>query len=215
MRTIIFGMIFVIMLAFNIATVAFTSVAFLVSTAYETVTGAASVAGSLRRNLGAEKAKVASMSNLVDELKKPRTVTYRGQKKLISEAVEDTATRVSRRTTAAAARNAGGVLAEVVPIAGVAAIVGITAWDLKDSCATLKDLHELEVAFDPSLAADPEVTEVCGLEVPSKEEIVKAVRAAPAGAWEALKSSPGYAWEGTKAGAEHLRGWVGWGDEEE
>lgn len=215
MRTIIFGMIFVIMLAFNIATVAVTSVAFLVSTAYETVTGAASVAGSLRRNLGAEKAKVASMRNLIDDLKKPRKVTYRGQKKLPSEAVEDTARLISRRTAVAAARNAGGVLTEVVPIAGVAAIVGITVWDLKDSCDTLRDLHELEITFDPSLATDLEVTEVCGLEVPSKEEIAKAVRAAPAGAWEALKSSPGYAWEGTKAGAEHLRGWVGWVDEEE
>ncbi len=47
---------------------------------------------------------------------------------------------------------------------------------------TEEDMHALEVAFNPDAANDPTVTEVCGLRVPTKEEI-----------WAAIKASPGAA----------------------
>ncbi len=203
-------------LALNVATVAFSSVAALVSVAYETVTGAASVIGAKDRkaagladDLAAREARITQLQDEVvagqrrvtglsddlarqeaklAELRKGKIVKYRGQERLLSEAVEDTTTRVSKRTAAGAARNAGSVAAEAIPFVGVAVIVGVTAWDLKDSCDTIRDLHELELAFNPGLGADPEATEVCGMTVPTKEEI-----------WQTVKSSPGKAWAAASA----------------
>ena len=51
----------------------------------------------------------------------------------------------------------------------------------------MRDMHTLEVAFNPKAANDPSVDEVCGLRVPTKEEV-----------WEQIKASPGAAWEATK-----------------
>jgi hypothetical protein len=76
---------------------------------------------------------------------------------------------------------------ESIPVIGVGVVVAATAWELKDACDTMKDLHELEVALDPAKAKDASVQEVCGLRVPSKEEI-----------WEKVKSSPGAAWQMAK-----------------
>jgi hypothetical protein len=88
------------------------------------------------------------------------------------------------------------VVAEAIPLAGVAVIVGVTAWDLNDSCETMKDLHELDVAFNPNAAFDTSATEVCGLEVPTKEEV-----------WQMAKSSPGKAWASAKLYAPDLPEW--------
>lgn len=200
-KTLIFGILLTASLSLNIATVAFSSVAMLVSSAYEAVTGAASVAGSLRRDVDAKTNKIATLADELDlknrqiaslsdevvSLKQARKVTYRGQTRLLSEAVEDTTHRVSRRMAAGATRNAGSVVAEAIPIAGIAVIIGVTAWDIKDSCDTMKDLHELDLAFNPSAALDPEATEVCGMQVPTKDEV-----------WQAVRSSPGKAWNGAK-----------------
>jgi len=243
MRVLVFGISLVALLSLNLATVAFSSVALLVSGAYETLTGATAVVGSLRRDLDHKSKTVATMadeldisnqrvrglqldldqkttmvasmtddlevrnqhikglskaltikskevSNLTGEvakLKQSSTVTYRGQQKLLSEAVKDFSARVSRRTATSAARNAGSVVAEAIPFAGIAAIVGVTAWDLNDSCETMKDLHELNVAFNPDLALAPDIKEVCGLEVPSSEEV-----------WQMAKRSPRAGWENAK-----------------
>ena len=209
-RTLILVTFVTMSLALNVATVAFSSIAMLVSGAYEAVTGATSVTGVLRRDVDTKSKKIASMSDdlklknkrigsLTDELatfKQSKTVSYRGQRRLIGEAVEDTTARLSRRTATAATRSAGSVVAEAIPFAGIAVIVGVTAWELKDSCATMNDLHQLNVAFNPDAARDPEVTEVCGLEVPSKDKV-----------WQSVKSSPGKAWETAKAHVPDLPEW--------
>lgn len=245
-RAVVLGGLCAISLSLNVATVAFNSVAVLVSGAYEAVTGAASVVGGLRRDadnktkriasmsddLGAKDRRIASMSDdlaskdrrivtltddlaskdrriaslsedvarrnkqvagLTDEvtgLRQAKTVTYRKKPWLVGEAVQDTTNRVSRRIATAAARSAGSVAAEAIPVAGVAVILGVTAWELKDACATMKDLRELDLAFNPDTALDPEVSEVCGRTVPSGEEV-----------WQTVKASPGKAWASAR---EHL-----------
>jgi hypothetical protein len=191
-RTLVLVAVLAGSVVMNVATVAFSSVAMLVSGAYEAVTGVASVLGAKDRkitnlsdDLVRKEAKIVSLSDEVVTLKAPKTVTYRGQKRLLAEAVEDTAGRVSRRTAAGAARNAGSVVAEAIPVAGVAVVLGVTAWDIKDSCDTMKDLHELELAFNPATSPDPEASEVCGLTVPTKGEVWAAVKASPGKAWDA------------------------------
>lgn len=118
-----------------------------------------------------------------------RTVNYRGQKKRLADAVSDTSQRIAKRTAKGAARNVGSVLGEAVPVAGIAVVVGATAWELSDACETMKDLQALELATDPHATTDPEVMEVCGMETPTKEEVWSAVKASPAAAWESAKGA--------------------------
>lgn len=197
-KTLVFALLLVVSLSLNIATVAIGSVAMMVSGVFEAVTGAASVVGGLRRDDAQKSARIASLSREIDAkdlklarmsdevatLRKPRTVSYRGQQRLLGEAVSDTSTRVSRRMATAAARNAGSVAAEAIPIAGIAVIVAVTAWDIHDSCETMKDLHALDLAFNPQADRDPEITEVCGMTVPTRDEVWAAVRSSPGAAWD-------------------------------
>lgn len=55
--------------------------------------------------------------------------------------------RLATRSLANATRNLSSIAAEAVPIAGVAVVIGVTAWDLHDACETLKDINELNTAF--------------------------------------------------------------------
>lgn len=118
---------------------------------------------------------------------KPKAVTYRGKKKLLGEAVSDTTHRISRRTAAGASRNIASTFGEAVPMIGIAVVVGATVWEVKDACDTMKDLHELEVSLDPSKANDASVKEVCGMAVPSKQELIAMVKASPGKAWQKTK----------------------------
>lgn len=168
----IVSLAFVALFALNIATVTVPAVA----------AGVASTVGT-----------VLGSTALLPEF---RTVSYRGQKKRITAAVADTTKRISTRTAKGAARNVGSIAGEAIPVAGIAVVVGVTAWELKDACETMKDLRALELATNPNATEDPSVAEVCGLEVPSKEQ-----------AWEAVKASPGQAWEKAKAYVPDLPEW--------
>lgn len=116
-----------------------------------------------------------------------RKVNYRGQARHAREAVKDTSGRLARRVTLASSRNVASVFAEALPFVGVGVIVGATVWELKDSCEMMNDLHELDVAFNPESAIDG--TEVCGMGVPTQDEIWKKINESPEDAWEAAKAS--------------------------
>ena len=50
-------------------------------------------------------------------------------------------------------------------------IVTATAMELHDACVIMQDLHELDIAFDPTMAFPTEAQEVCGLKVPTRQEL--------------------------------------------
>lgn len=104
------------------------------------------------------------------------------------EAIGTVTDRISRRTARSASREVGSMVGEAIPYAGVAIIVGATTLELKDLCDTMKDMQELKEIFDPAAAPDENVTMVCAMKVPTKEEI-----------WTMVKAAPGDAWEGVKA----------------
>ena len=87
--------------------------------------------------------------------------------------------RISRRTVTGTARNLSMMYGEAVPYIGVAVIIGATAWDLKDACETLEDLHHLEKSFNAEETINEDVNEVCGQKTPTQEEV-----------WSAVKNSP-------------------------
>jgi hypothetical protein len=76
---------------------------------------------------------------------------------------------------------------EAIPWLGTAVIVGVTALELHDLCATIKDMTELKKAFDPTLTSSEEELEVCAITVPPKDVILAAVKASPHKAWEKAK----------------------------
>ncbi len=171
-------------LVLNIATVAVGSVASAVSSVFEAVTGLASVAGNLDRDLKVERAKVVGKEEQVKVRDKRLAAERVRVKKAEGQVAKLTSTlatqqkvvarvsrKVTKRTAAGATRNVAATFGESIPVIGVGVVVAATAWELKDACDTMKDLHELEVALDPTKANDASVQEVCGLRVPSKEEI--------------------------------------------
>lgn len=200
-RRLLLAGVIIGLLALNIATVAFSSVTTLVAGAYEVVTGATSVTSSMKQNLDRQSKRVnslarevsqknkriASLSNEIRALQKGALITYRGKSRKLSDVVANTAKRVSRRTTGMAARNASSVVASGIPMLGIAVVVGVTAADLSDSCANIKDLKELERSLKPEPNTDSDLSEVCGLTVPNKDDV-----------WAAVKSSPGKSWEAAK-----------------
>lgn len=151
------------LLALNVATVTVPAVASLVASAVASVLG---------------------QTALIPEF---RPVYYRGKAMSLAEAAADTAQRVSSRIASGAARSARSVLAESIPIAGIAVVVGSTTWHLKDACESMQDLRALEVAANATASEDPKIAEVCGMQVPTKEMV-----------WEIMKESPSQAWDVAK-----------------
>lgn len=135
----------------------------------------------LKRQVEVEKRRAASLDA---DLVKARTVTIRGQKRPIASVVGETSERIAKRTATGASRNVAATFGEAVPLYGIGVVIAATAWELRDACETMKDLHDLDVAFNPEKAKSPDITEVCGLKVPTKEEL-----------WQMVKSSPGKAVE--------------------
>lgn len=138
----------------------------------------------LKREIGDSRKRVRALTNdnraLRGDLADTR-VTYRGKDQLAKNAVGDTSQRLAKRVTIASSRNVATVFAEALPVVGIGVIVGATAWELRDSCAMMKDLRELDVAFNPDNAIDGD--EVCGMDVPDRAQVWQSVRESPAEAW--------------------------------
>lgn len=116
-------------------------------------------------------------------MKRSKRVLFEGTEIALPEAVSKVTNRVKSRTAKLATADVGATFGQSIPWIGVAVVVAATGYDLKTSCDTMRDMHALDVAFNPDLANDPSVDEVCGLKVPTKEEI-----------WAKVKASPGEAW---------------------
>ena len=64
------------------------------------------------------------------------------------------------RATASAQRNIAAMPLEAVPIAGVATVLTVTAWEIADLCQIVIHVDELSTLYDPETTSD-EVTELC------------------------------------------------------
>ena len=49
----------------------------------------------------------------------------------------------------------------------------------------MKDMRDIEVAVNPGAAVDPDVDRVCGMKVPTEDEIWAAIKASPEIVWQA------------------------------
>lgn len=83
--------------------------------------------------------------------------------------------RIARRTARNATMNLSSVVGESVPYLGAGVIVAVTAADLKDGCDTLTDIDEMLSIIDAEAQNDM-TSHVCGMQVPSVEEVMLNVR---------------------------------------
>ena len=80
-----------------------------------------------------------------------------------SDTVKKVSTRIGHRAVANAAKNFYSLAEEIIPVVGVAVIVGLTVSDIYDDCQILKDLNALSNAFG---LENEDETNVCGIKVP-------------------------------------------------
>jgi hypothetical protein len=79
---------------------------------------------------------------------------------------------IRTRFAKAAFRDRAAIPAEAIPYLGIGVILGVAAWDLYDSCQTMKDINELLVR----LGEGEEAADFCGMKMPTKAEVVESVR---------------------------------------
>lgn len=118
-----------------------------------------------------------------------QSVMFRGKSRPLREVVEETTQSVARRTTKVAAANFGSMAGEGIPFWGIAVIVASTAYEINGACETMKDMRDLRTALSFGSATDAEVSQVCGMSIPTKEELWQAIKASPGAAWSAAKEN--------------------------
>ena len=142
----------------------------------------ADISGDLVIERNIKRALKVTMRNLSRGM-----VSFKGKKVAVQKAVEVTANKIGKRSLKSATRNVSSMPGEAIPWLGTAVIVGVTALELYDLCATLKDMTELKRAFDPTLSSSEEELEVCAIKVPPKDVIFAAVKESPQKAWAQAK----------------------------
>lgn len=105
--------------------------------------------------------------------------------------------RVRTRTQRTAIANIASAGGEALPFVGIGVIAGATVYEVKMSCDNMHDLYEMQVAIDPTQASIEGRDMVCGLQVPTKNEL-----------WQSIKTAPGAAWDGAVDAAEGTADWA-------
>lgn len=120
-----------------------------------------------------------------------RRVTYRGEPRAVGDIVSETAHLIRSRAAAVATRNIDAMPGEAVPVFGIAVITAATTRDIAEACEMMGDLHEMTLALDPAATVPPEETEVCGLQVPTPQEVWARVQRNPEDVWAAMDDMHG------------------------
>lgn len=92
-----------------------------------------------------------------------------------------------------AASNVGATLGESIPFVGIGVIVAGTTYEMYESCEAMDEMTTLLEELDPLRTPDDgnSHAEMCGLDIPSKEEIWATIRTSPSAAWSATQSAVG------------------------
>ncbi len=137
-------------------------------------------------------------------------VDYQGRTIPVSEAVTEATARLSARVEAEAKRRAAIAPGAALPFWGIPIIASGTAQDIVDDCAQLRDLHGLDVAFNPNSKLDD--GGVCKIAAPDAKALWSGVQTDAAGIWgrmqEIFSNLPALAlpdwWQTTMSEADSL-----------
>ena len=155
MKTFIVIFLFLLSLSFNVAMLASQAVFAMASSAFTALTDMPTAASKTHP--------------------KNTKVNFKGKKVTVAQAVGSTTSGVKRRVVKTAAKSVSAMAFEATPFIGTAAIVSVTAWELKDLCETAKDMDALNRALNPDEATDVDQTSVCSITVPTREELQEKV----------------------------------------
>ena len=115
------------------------------------------------------------ISDLADSVKAATDLKNRlaANKKAVSRSTKN----ITKRTIRGVSRSLAAIPADFIPFVGNAVTLGVTALELKDACATIKDMDEIirSMGINDTVEKD----KACGVEVPSKEEIFRAIKSSP------------------------------------
>ena len=137
----------------------------------------------LGRELTESRTKVSELEHENTRLRDEQTVVYRGNRVSVKAAAQDAIERSSKRTSAAAAANLSSMAGESIPIYGIYLIIAATSLEIYSACETMSDLYELQIAIDPSSAVSMDRDDVCGMRIPSFEQLWQMARSAPSEVW--------------------------------
>ena len=112
------------------------------------------------------------------------SVNFQGRLIPAAEAVAEAARRLADRVIAGAARRIAAAPGEAVPFYGIPVIAAEGGQALEDDCAALRDLHGIDVAFNPATALDD--GGVCELSMPDAAALWAAVRGDVPALWQKL-----------------------------
>ena len=111
----------------------------------------------------------------------------RGQIKKIRGVARSAAKRTVARSIKSVKRGLATLAGKAVPFVGVAVSVGVTAWEIKDLCETIRDMNGISKEIDPLKPTADNETTVCSAPVPATEEVLRKVAASPHAVWQASK----------------------------
>ena len=154
----VFTLLFIGSLFVNVTMFAWSAGAVALSSAFKAVTGITTVV----TDLADSKAKLAASEKQVGALNKKLATS----KKQVGGLTKKIATRTSRSVV----RSVASIPAEAIPYIGPFTIVAVTGLEIKDACATMEDLRELNGLLDT--AEDIDTGTVCGLKVPDLDIIM-------------------------------------------
>lgn len=111
----------------------------------------------------------------------------RGQIKRIRGVARSAAKRTVARSVKSVKRGLATLAGKAFPVAGVVVSVGVTAWEIKDLCDTIRDMNGISREIDPSQPTVENETAVCSVPVPTTEEILRKVAESPHTVWRASR----------------------------
>ena len=131
--------------------------------------------------------KLSVENSLLLKSGKQKFISFKGKNVPIEEAIETTSKNIAKRAAVRTARNLASMPAQRLPLLGLATMVGVTSWDIRDACETTNELDVLNKAINPEKPIDLEVEKICGVEIPTSEEIINAAKSSPKRVWEQAK----------------------------
>ena len=155
MKTFLKILIFVLPLFLNVAMLASETVFAMASSAFTALTDMPTAASKIHP--------------------KNTKINFKGKKVTVAQAVGSTTNGVKRRAAKTAAKSVSAMAFEATPFIGAAAIVSVTAWELKDLCEIAKDMDALNRALNPDETTNDGQTSVCSIVVPTREELQEKV----------------------------------------
>ena len=102
--------------------------------------------------------------------------------------VKNVSQRIVKRTARNVTTNVSSVLGEAIPYLGVATVIAVTALDVKDGCDTVRDINEMSKSLEIDSIDDTE-NSVCGMKVPTVNDIKKTVTEKASGFGSLLKDT--------------------------